>query len=91
MITLNGQLKFTILLCLFLIGCLIFLWILTGKWMADGQKPVADGTNEYAVILGAKVNGDVPSLSLRYRLDVALGYANDSSSRQICFVWGTGA
>nr|WP_255723494.1 YdcF family protein [Sporosarcina sp. ACRSL] len=50
-------------------------WLLLGKWMADGQKPVADGTNEYAIILGAKVNGETPSLTLRYRLEEALSYA----------------
>lgn len=54
----------------------IFVWILTGKWIANGQKPIADGTNDYAIILGAKVNGEIPSLSLRYRLDAALEYAN---------------
>jgi len=54
----------------------IFLWILTGKWIANGQKPIADGKNDYAIILGAKVNGEIPSLSLRYRLDAALEYAN---------------
>ncbi|WP_252502519.1 YdcF family protein [Sporosarcina sp. Marseille-Q4943] len=50
-------------------------WLLLGKWMADGQKPVADGSNEYAIILGAKVNGETPSLTLRYRLEKALSYA----------------
>lgn len=45
--------------------------------MAEGLQPKADGRNEYAIILGAKVNGDVPSLSLRYRLDAALSYANE--------------
>ena len=56
--------------------------------MADGQKPKANGTNEYAIILGAKVNGDTPSLSLRYRLDAALGYANDH--RHVKFVLSGG-
>lgn len=44
--------------------------------MADGQKPIADGTNDYAIVLGAKVNGETPSLSLRFRLEAALNYAN---------------
>ncbi|MDN4606919.1 YdcF family protein [Sporosarcina highlanderae] len=51
------------------------LWFLTGKWIADGQEPVANGTNEYAIILGAKVNGETPSLTLHYRLEKALSYA----------------
>ena len=88
MITLNVQLKLTILLCILLIGIIIFLWVLTGKWMADGQKPEANGTNEYAIILGAKVNGDTPSLSLRYRLDAALDYAN--AHRHVKFVLSGG-
>ncbi len=32
-------------------------------------------SNDYAVILGAKVNGEIPSLSLQFRLDAALEYA----------------
>ncbi|HEX5564197.1 MAG TPA: YdcF family protein, partial [Sporosarcina sp.] len=44
-------------------------------WMTDGLKPLADGSFEYAIILGAKVNGETPSLTLRYRLEKALSYA----------------
>lgn len=40
------------------------------------MEPEADGSNEYAIVLGAKVNGEVPSLSLHYRMDAALDYAN---------------
>lgn len=65
--------KIKILLVIFLV-LIIFLWVLTNQWMADGEKPLADGTNDYAVILGAKVNGTKPSLSLQYRLDAALEY-----------------
>jgi uncharacterized SAM-binding protein YcdF (DUF218 family) len=43
--------------------------------MADGLEPKASGSNDYAIILGAKVNGEIPSLSLQYRLDAALDYA----------------
>ena len=52
------------------------LWLLTGKWLEDGLKPEANGTNEYAIVLGAKVKkGNIPSLALRYRLEAALEYA----------------
>src|SRR5690625_308463 len=51
------------------------LWILTGKWILGGQQPKANGKNEYAIILGAKVIGETPSLSLQYRVDSALQYA----------------
>ena len=50
-------------------------WLLLGKWMTDGMKPLADGSYDYAIILGAKVNGETPSLTLRYRLEKALSYA----------------
>ena len=50
----------------------LFLWWLTGKWMDEGVEPAADGTNDYAIILGAKVKKDSLSLSLQYRLDAAL-------------------
>lgn len=50
-------------------------WLLLGKWMADGLEPLADGSLKYAIILGAKVNGETPSLTLRYRLEEALHYA----------------
>ncbi|MCM3637031.1 YdcF family protein [Sporosarcina luteola] len=52
-------------------------WLLLGKWMTDGMEPLADGTLEYAIILGAKVNGETPSLTLRYRLEEALSYAEE--------------
>lgn len=63
-------------LCLFgvILGGL-FCWWLTEKWMADGLEPEADGTNDYAIVLGAKVKQDRPSLSLLYRMEAALAYA----------------
>lgn len=47
-----------------------------GYVMKEGQKPIADGTANYAIVLGAKVqaNGQ-PSKSLKYRLDAAYDYA----------------
>lgn len=71
------SMKLSAIFIFFLLICMIFLWVLTGKWIEDGLQPKADGTNAYAIIFGAKVNGDVPSLSLRYRLDAALAYANE--------------
>lgn len=45
--------------------------------MDEGLEPIADGTNDYAIILGAKVKRDALSLSLQYRLNAALEYANE--------------
>ncbi|WP_246258456.1 YdcF family protein [Kroppenstedtia pulmonis] len=53
----------------------VILWFLTGKWIRDGELPKADGSAKYAIVFGAKVNGDVPSLSLLYRMEAALEYA----------------
>jgi uncharacterized SAM-binding protein YcdF (DUF218 family) len=88
--TLKISLKTKIMLCLALIVSLTFLWILTGKWMADGQKPIADGTNDYAIVLGAKVNGETPSLSLRYRLEATLNYANQYPHVKLVLSGGQG-
>lgn len=57
------------------LAVLLFLWIITGRWLEEGLKPVAKGKNNYAIVLGAKVNGTTPSLSLKYRLEAALDYA----------------
>jgi len=57
--------------------CSLFLWWLTGKWMDEGLEPAADGTNDYVIVLGARVKKDSLSLSLQYRLDAALQYANE--------------
>ncbi|WP_225229736.1 YdcF family protein [Sporosarcina quadrami] len=65
----------TMLLGLIVIILVSVIWMMSGKWITDGQKPTADGSNAYAIILGAKVNGEVPSLSLRYRLETAIAYA----------------
>lgn len=65
----------TMLLGLIVIILASVIWMMSGKWISEGQKPTADGSNRYAIILGAKVNGEVPSLSLRYRLETALAYA----------------
>lgn len=67
--------KVTLITSILVIFIVIFLWILTGSWIEDGLEPIADGSNDYAVILGAKVNGEIPSLSLQFRLDAALEYA----------------
>lgn len=65
-----------VLICILPFAILgITMWIKTGNWMNAGRLPAANGENQYAIILGAKVNGEIPSLSLRYRLEAALDYA----------------
>lgn len=72
------------------IVCSLFLWWLTGKWMDEGVEPVADGTNDYAIVLGAQVKKDTLSLSLRYRLDAALQYAKEHPYVTIILSGGQG-
>ncbi len=82
--------KIIIGILIIVIPSTLLLWIVTGKWIEDGQKPVANGKNDYAIILGAKVNGETPSLSLRYRLDAALEYANKHPHVQLILSGGKG-
>src|SRR4051794_23417225 len=72
------KMRWIVIIPLFVLAGGVGLWTLTSKWMEDGLNPKADGSNEYAIVLGAKVKkGNVPSLSLRYRLESALAYANE--------------
>ncbi|MCH7322046.1 YdcF family protein [Solibacillus sp. MA9] len=55
------------------IPAIVYIWL--GNEMDKAAKEKANGTNDYVIILGAKVKpGGVPSLSLKYRLDVATDY-----------------
>lgn len=69
----------------------IGIWLLTSKWLEDGLEPKADGTNEYAIVLGAKVKkGNIPSLALQYRLDAALIYAKEYTHVKLVLSGGRG-
>ncbi|QUG40019.1 YdcF family protein [Psychrobacillus sp. INOP01] len=73
------------------VSCGIGIWLLTSKWLEDGLDPKADGTNEYAIVLGAKVKkGNIPSLSLQYRLDAALAYAQKYTHVKLVLSGGQG-
>ncbi|QFG01060.1 YdcF family protein [Psychrobacillus glaciei] len=71
--------RWIVLIPLFVIASGGFgVWLLTNKWIDDGLEPKANGSNEYAIVLGAKVKkGNIPSLALKYRLDSALAYARE--------------
>lgn len=64
-----------LIITLLLITCLGIFWLIPGERIKQAQQMKADGSYDYAVILGAKVNGETPSLSLRYRLESAVDYA----------------
>lgn len=66
-------------------------WFSTGHAMKEAQNKRADGKHTIAVVLGAKVNGTVPSLALRYRLEAALSYANSHPDVTLVLSGGQGS
>lgn len=70
-------------------GIAWFIW--SGILLNKGVEPQADGNNDYAILLGAKVkeNGD-PSLSLRYRLDAAVEYLRQHQNVNVIVSGGQG-
>lgn len=69
-------LKWLFKLCVVIFGFFAIFWFSMGCIIDRGQKPVADGSAKYAIVLGAKINSNgVPSLALKYRLDAAYDYA----------------
>lgn len=73
------------------IALFLIFWFATGYSIKAGQKPVADGSANYAIVLGAKVkaNGE-PSKALKYRLDAAYDYAIKYSNVQLILSGGQG-
>ena len=64
--------------------CLSFVLLLGFAFFIACEVPVVlasrgdeDAEADYLIVLGAGVNGTVPSLSMRNRLDAALGYLNE--------------
>lgn len=86
----NRRHKVLIIICVGFALLAISLWILTSRWMENGQKPIGDGSHAYAIVLGAKVNGTVPSLSLHYRLEAAYEYASHYPHVKLVLAGGQG-
>lgn len=67
------------------------LYVWANALIEEGCEPKADGTNTYAIILGAKVKGNgVPSLALKYRLDAAVEYLKQYPHVQVIVSGGQG-
>lgn len=78
------------LLFIVLILVLIFYWLDYEMNAALNNK--ADGSNEYVVILGAKVKpGGIPSQSLKNRLDAAVDYLQKYPTVKAIVTGGQGA
>lgn len=54
-----------------------------------GQKPY-EGTADHVIVLGARLYGEIPSPSLRERLDSAVSYLEKSPSSQVIVTGGKG-
>lgn len=73
---------FTVLL---LLG--VLLACVTGGFILSAWQGTSDVACDYVIVLGAGVNGTVPSLILRERLDATLEYMN-ANQEVICVVSG---
>ena len=82
--------KIVLIIVISCVAVAVSFWFVSGKWIAKGLEDQADGTNEYAIVLGAKVKKDGPSLSLRYRLESALAYANEYPHVRLILSGGQG-
>ncbi|WP_199092994.1 YdcF family protein [Sporosarcina sp. P1] len=65
-------------------------WMLPDDRIKQAQQMKANGNYGYAIILGAKVNGEEPSLSLQYRLESAVEYATQYPHVQFVLSGGQG-
>ncbi|MFP3919160.1 YdcF family protein [Lysinibacillus telephonicus] len=62
-----------------------------GTEIEKGKVPTADGSNDYLIILGAKIKpSGIPSLALKNRLDVAIDYLNQHEHVQVIVSGGQG-
>lgn len=70
-------------------GIVLYFW--SGTLLDKGMQPKADGTNNYAIVLGAKVkeNGE-PSLSLQYRLETSVDYLEQYPHVKVIMSGGQG-
>lgn len=75
---------------LVLAGAGIF-WFVPAAKIKHAEKQTADGKFGYAVVLGAKVNGETPSLSLQRRLEAAAAYAERFPKVILVLAGGQGA
>ncbi|WP_409367196.1 YdcF family protein [Lysinibacillus sp. 38-6] len=76
-----------IILC---IGSALYIWL--EQEMKRGTKPMADGTAQYVIVLGAKVKpGGILSLSLKNRLEEAVSYLNQYPDVKVIVSGGQGA
>lgn len=74
---------------LFLGVCLIFV-IIEGVIVFQGIGFNTVNNCDYLIVLGARVRGETPSLTLKYRLDVAYDYLSKNPDTQAILAGGQG-
>lgn len=79
-----------LILVILIITGLGLVWMIPGERIKQAQQMRAEGSYDYAIILGAKVNGETPSLSLRYRLESAVEYAKQYPNVKLVLSGGQG-
>ena len=92
--TINGKLNFKLLLAnrilslLLLLGLVSFIWIET--LILQSQKSDDNVKVNYAVVLGAGIQGEEPSITLKRRLDKSMEYLNANPNTNIVASGGFG-
>lgn len=67
--------KWGLIILVITIGISIAFYTWADYVITQGNEPIADGTNDFAIVLGAKVDQDgTPSLTLLYRLQETVKY-----------------
>lgn len=71
------------------LGIVLYIWL--GQEMKRGTQPLADGTAQYVIVLGAKVKPDgLLSLTLKSRLEETVSYLNKHPHVKVIVSGGQG-
>ena len=72
-----------------LIACVAF-WYSVGIFVSRGERPLADGTSPYVIVLGAGVKGEKPSQILHNRIQAAAAYGKQHPNVRFILSGGQG-
>ncbi len=72
-----------------LVACVAF-WYSVGIFVNKGERPLADGTSPYVIVLGAGVKGEKPSQILHNRIQAAAAYGKQHSEVRFILSGGQG-
>ena len=81
---------FSVIFSVCLCACVVAM-IATGAWIALNMSGAENAQSEYAVVLGAGVNGTEPSRSLMERIDAAERYAQEHPEAILILSGGQGS